>query len=166
MRKLLLLIIALASICMVADAQSRKRKKANADTEQFRYDVEYLESAGAGVSNVKVWSYSRRASIAYEQCRKNAVHGVIFKGYSGSGATHRPLFKDISVFYDQKEFFDSFFADGGEYQRYVISSTTQPEELTKIGKDYKALTTVKVNVQALRKRLEEANIITSLANGF
>lgn len=166
MKRLLLLIFALASICMVAEAGNRKRNKANADTEQFRYDLEYVKSAGAGVVSVKVWSYSRRASLAYEQSRKNAVHGVLFKGYSGAGATHRPMVKDISVLYDNEEFFKSFFADGGEYQRYVVSSSTQAEELMKVGKDYKALSTVQVNVQALRKRLEEANIITSLSHGF
>ena len=56
------------------------KKKADRDTEQFRYEIDYEKTAGEGIVSVKVSSMSKKPNIAEEQCKKNAVHGVIFKG--------------------------------------------------------------------------------------
>ncbi|MBE6196840.1 MAG: hypothetical protein E7137_07075 [Rikenellaceae bacterium] len=166
MKKILSLIVALACCCLVATAGNRKQEKANADTDMFRYDLEYVKSGGSGVVNVKVWSYSKKKEVANEQNRKNAVHGILFKGHSGSGAVFNPIVKSATALSEHAEFFAAFFADGGDYQRYVEGSISGSTEVVKVGKEYKVGAVVRVRTNELRKHLEQANIIRGLSSGF
>ena len=100
-------------------------------------------------------------------CRKNAVHGVIFKGYGGGQGcvSQRPLAPTPGVETQYEEYFKSFFADGGEFQKYasILGGTT---EVTKVGGEYKVGVTVSVRKDDLRKALEAAGVIRSLNSGF
>ena len=167
MRRLFLFSMIACCLCFSISvmAESRKQKKADADTDKFRYELEYVKTAGTGMVNVKIWSYSKKSSIAAEQNKKNAVHGVIFKGFSGNGSAQRPLVKDPSALSNHADFFDAFFSDGGDYLRYV-TNVTGPTETMKIGKEYKIAAEVTVNKDLLRQHLEKANIIRSLGSGF
>ncbi len=164
MRKLLLSLLVVA-LCtpMMAGA----KKQADKDTQQFRYDIECAGNAVQGTYLVKVWSYSKKANIAENQCRKNAVHGIIFKGYGGSQGcvSQRPMANMPGVETQYKEYFDSFFAEGGEYQKYasIIEGST---EVVKVGKEYKVGKIVSVRKDELRKALEAAGIIKGLNSGF
>ena len=64
-----------------------------------------------------------------------------------------------------KEYFDSFFAEGGEYQKYasIIEGST---EVVKVGKEYKVGKIVSVRKDDLRRALEAAGIIRGLNSGF
>jgi hypothetical protein len=67
------------------------------------------------------------------------------------------------------EFFDEFFSDGGKYMKYATQSgdgSIRPEDLVKIGKEYKIGVIVSVMSDQLRKDLEAAGIIKGLSNGF
>ena len=164
MRKLLLSLLVVA-LCtpMMAGA----KKQADKDTQQFRYDIECAGNAVQGTYLVKVWSYSKKANIAENQCRKNAVHGIIFKGYGGSQGcvSQRPMANMPGVETQYKEYFDSFFAEGGEYQKYasIIEGST---EVVKVGKEYKVGKIVSVRKDDLRRALEAAGIIRGLNSGF
>ncbi len=68
-------------LCLPVFAGSKK--KADKDTEHFRYEIECAGNGAQGTYLVKVYSYSKKPNVAAEQCKKNAVHGIIFKGYSG-----------------------------------------------------------------------------------
>lgn len=166
MKKILLLVLSLAmtQLCL-----ANKQKKADAETEKFRYDIEYARPAGDGVCQVKVWSYSKKSRIAAEQCRKNAVHGIIFKSYStgdGTTASQRPLVKDPSVQREKAEYFEDFFSDGGPYRQFVSAVTDGSQEVVKVGKQYKVGVVVTVSKDQLRKYLESEGIIRSLGSGF
>ena len=166
MRKLLLSLLVVA-LCMPVMAAVGK-KKADKDTKQFRYELECAGNAVQGTYLVKVWSYSKKASVAENQCRKNAVHGVIFKGYGGRGAEcvqQRPLANNPGVETQYAEYFNSFFADGGEFQKYasIVEGTT---ESVKVGKEYKVGCVVSVRKEDLRKALEAAGVIRGLGSMF
>lgn len=151
---------------MIAYAGSKKKQeKADEDTQSFRYELEYIKSAGTGLANVKVWNYSKNPNIATEQTKKNAVHGVLFKGYSGAGSTQPPIVRDAAALSNHAEFFKAFFGEGGEYMRYVTSTVGSPE-VTKVGKEYKIGQTIQVNTAQLRKHLEQAGVIRGLSSGF
>jgi len=144
------------------------KKKADKDTKQFRYELECAGNAVQGTYLVKVWSYSKKASVAENQCRKNAVHGVIFKGYGGRGqecVQQRPLANNPGVETQYAEYFNSFFADGGEFQKYasIVEGTT---ESVKVGKEYKVGCVVSVRKEDLRKALEAAGVIRGLGSIF
>lgn len=141
-------------------------KKADKDTQGFRYDIEYVKSSGDGMVAVKVASYAKKAAVAQNQCAKNAVHGVIFKGFAGAGASQSALAKDPGAEANHPDFFKMFFAEGGEYMKYVTKVDTGSAEFVKVGKEYKVSQVVYVNKAALRKALEAAGIIRGLSTGF
>ncbi|SRX74550.1 hypothetical protein [Aequorivita antarctica] len=150
-----------------------KKEKTKEDTKIWRYDIECEGIAKQGAKLVKVWSYSKNPKHAISSAMRNAVHGIIFKGYAGGGqgcTSFQPLVKDPSVEEEHKEFFDAFFAEGGEYLKYVSAATDgsiAPGDRLKVSKrEYKIAAVVTVMSDQLRKRLEKENIIKSLSSGF
>lgn len=158
--------VVFASIALSSVLNADAKSKANKDTGAFRYDIEYVKTAGDGVVAVKVASYSKKAAVAQNQCAKNAVHGVIFKGYAGAGASQSALVKDPGAEAAHPDFFKEFFKDGGEYMKYVSSVDASSSEFVKIGKEVKVSQVVYVNKNALRRALEAAGIIRGLSSGF
>ena len=152
-------------LCLPVFASSKK--KANKDTDKFRYEVECAGNGAQGSYLLKVWSYSRKKDIAAEQCKKNAVHGVIFKGVAGGNGcvAQRPLARNAGVEVEYADYFKQFFSDNGEYFKYV-SLTSAPQEIVKIGKEYKVGVIVTVQKDELRKALEKAGVIKGLNSGF
>ena len=165
MRKILFSLLAVA-LCVPAFAGLRQ-KQADKDTNQFRSEIECAGNAIQGTYLVKVWTYSKKPSVAENQCRKNAVHGVIFKGYGGGQGcvSQRPMVANPGAETQYVEYFDSFFANGGEFQKYasIVEGTT---EMTRVGKEYKVGVVVSVRKDDLRKALEAAGIIRGLNSGF
>ena len=167
-----LVLVILLFVGTTASAQWKKNK-ANEDTRIWRYDLECQGIAKLGSKLVKVWSYSKNPKHAISRSMKNAVHGIIFKGYAGGGqgcTSFSPLVKDAETEGKFQAFFDSFFADGGEYLKYVSAATDgsiAAGDRLKISKrEYKIGVIVNVQVDQLRKRLESKEIIRGLASGF
>ena len=164
MRKFLLSLLVVA---LCAPVFAGAKKKADKDTNQFRYEIECAGNAIQGTYLVKVWTYSKKAAVAENQCRKNAVHGVIFKGYGGGQGcvSQRPLANTPGIENQYKEYFNSFFSEGGEFQKYasIMEGTI---ETVKVGKEYKVGCVVSVRKDDLRKALEAAGVIRGLSSGF
>ena len=164
MRKFLLSLLVVA---LCAPVFAGAKKKADKDTNQFRYEIECAGNAIQGTYLVKVWTYSKKAAVAENQCRKNAVHGVIFKGYGGGQGcvSQRPLANTPGIENQYKEYFNSFFSEGGEFQKYasIMEGTI---ETVKVGKEYKVGCVVSVRKDDLRKALEAAGVIKGLSSGF
>ncbi|WP_299834878.1 hypothetical protein [uncultured Tenacibaculum sp.] len=164
------LIVLLLLSCLSINAQRRK-KLANKDTKNWVYDIECEGVGKKGFKLVKVWSYSKKPRFAIDQAMKNAVHGIIFKGYSGGGNSCT-AFKALVSNNDEKhrDFFNKFFSDSGEYRKYVTAAADgniAPGDRLKISrKKYKIGVVVNVATDQLRKRLETEGIIKALDAGF
>jgi hypothetical protein len=166
MRKLTLLLLFLP-ILMHAQA----RKKAEKDTRFWRYEIEGVGEGKEGTYLVKVWSYSKKPDVAIEQAKKNAIHGIIFQGYSGSGyvSGQPPLSKSPGLENEKSDFFNGFFADGGPYLKYVSVSndgSIAGEDRLKVGKEYKIGVIVSIRKDLLKKDLQDQGIIQGLSSGF
>lgn len=152
-------------------SQKSKEKKADKHMLDWRYEIEASEQqAPQGMELVKVWVYSKDPVVAAEQTKKNAIHGIIFKGVSPKGGRtgKAPLYSDT---YDsKKEFFDGFFQDGGDYQRYVQltnNGSILPGDILKVDKkEYKIGLNILVNFIELKRFLEKKEIIRGLSTGF
>ncbi len=160
----------------------RRQKLADKDTYEWEYDIQcYGSTARQGHKLVKVWSYSKEKSIATLQAKKNAVHGIIFKGYAGEGRVCKfsdPLMNKELTDKEYKAFFKNFFLDDGDFNRFVTQATDhkgaiEVQKLMKNKKEkkekfhqYKIGVVVNVASNALRKHLEKEGIINSLSNGF
>ena len=152
---------------LVSMTYADSKSKANKDTQQFRYEIECAGNGTQGTYLIKVWSYSKKVNTAIEQAKKNAVHGVIFKGFAGKNGcvAQRPLFKGPGGEFEHQDYFKNFFANGGEYLRFV-TSTEGTQEIIKIGKEYKVGVVVSVAKDELRKTLEEVGVLKKLGHGF
>ena len=169
----LMLILAFMSLSITNINAQFKKRKANKDTKIWRYDVECEGIAKQGSKLIKVWSYSKNPKHAISRGMKNAVHGIIFKGYAGGGrgcSSLRPLVRKADTESKFHEFFENFFKDGGEYLKYVSAATDgriAPGDRLKISKrEYKIGVIVSIKYDELQKRLEQEGIIRGLTSGF
>lgn len=153
-----------AGMALCASAFAGKPKEQKKELK-FQYDIEYIKTAGDGISSIKIFSYGGNKREAQDRCVANAVHGVIFKGYAGQGAYQGPLVKSVNGYNDNYDFFNNFFKNG-DYGRYASGIVDGTQQLIKIKGGYKCAAVVNVNVKMLRKHLEEAGIIKGLASGF
>ena len=56
------------------------------DEDMYNYELESAVgnfSLQAGWNVAKVWNYGKREFLTKENAMRNAVHGIIFKGYQG-----------------------------------------------------------------------------------
>ena len=150
-----------------------KQKKADKATKQYRYDIECVGTGKKDQKLIKVWSYSKKPKYAISQSWKNAVHGIIFKGFAGVGRTctgFRPLMNKQMTKEQYDTFFEDFFLDSGDYSQYVSDADDgliNPEDVLKVDRRmYKIGVVVNVNVGELRKRLIKEGLINGLATGF
>ncbi|MFS4456356.1 hypothetical protein [Maribacter sp. 2304DJ31-5] len=176
-----IVLYATISIGFMVTAQ-KKQKLADKDTFEWEYDIEcYGGTAKHGFKLVKIWSYSKEKSIATAQAKKNAVHGIIFKGYAGEGRgcrSSRPLMNREMTDKEYKDFFKDFFSNDGNFNRFVTYASnhkgvTDVQKLVKKKKEkrekfhqYKIGVVVRVASDELRKHLEKKGMINSLAKGF
>lgn len=167
---LLFLIILL--IPSMTFGQKKSKKKSVQDTYKWRYEIECLGTGTEGSELIKVWSYSKNTDVAIESGKRNAVHGIIFRGVSGNQncQSQKPLSRNVNLEVEQREFFEIFFKEGGKYLKFVSLTTDgkiQAGDRFKIGKrEYKIGLVVSVRKDELRKDLEAAGILNSLSSGF
>ena len=172
-KSLVVVATLVASMFSVKNITAQAGKKADKDTKLWRYEVQCVGVGNEGTKLIKVFSYSKKADVAIEQAKKNAIHAMIFQGYngnSGSGCpTQKPLTNNPALEQEKAEYFDSFFADGGKYMKFVSVSgdgSIDAADRMKVGKEYKIGVVVSVMYDLLRKDLEAAGIIKGLSSGF
>lgn len=162
----------LLTLLISCTAFSQARKKADKATEAFRYEIECAGTGTDGSYLIKVWSYSKKGNVALEQAKKNAVHGIVFKGFAGGArgcVSQKPLVSNPGIEYEKEEFFKLFFKDGGPYMKFVSVSSDgniDAKDRMKVGKEYKVGVVVSVMKDALRKDLEAAGVVRGLSSGF
>jgi hypothetical protein len=158
--------VVIASVSLTAQS----KRKAEKDTREWRYEIEVVGVGTQGTAVVKAWTYSKKMNTATEQAKKNAVHGIIFRGYAGKQGIpgRKPLANNPNLEEERKDFFDEFFANGSKYLKFVSVSgdAIAAQDAIKYGKEYKVGVLVSVNVDELRKDLENAGIIKKLSAGF
>ena len=133
-----------------------------------RYDIICEGNGVEGTYLVRVWVYANKQNLKPEQIRKYAIHGVIFKGITGSSKCNgqKPLAKSLSVEEENKKYFDEFFEKKNAYLNFatIIEGTFERVKVTK--RQYKIGAVVSVSKDQLRKQLETDGIIRGLSTGF
>jgi hypothetical protein len=165
-------VIVLVLLITATNTFAQAKKKAEKATREWRYEIECAAVGSEGTYLIKVWSYSKNPKVAVAQAKKNAVHGIIFKGFGGNGkgcTPQRPLANNPNIEMEKQDFFDEFFADGGKYMKFVYESSDgniDAADRLKVGKEYKIGMIVSVQKDLLRQDLEAAGIIRGLSSGF
>lgn len=126
-----------------------------------RYDIMSAGSGAQGTYLVKVYVYGKKPSD--DELKYAAIHGVLFRGVTGTGRqpTQRPMISNVAVEQEKADFFLSFFGNEGHYRDFatVVPGTY---ERTKVPEGYKVGAVVQVMKDQLRKNLEQFGVIRSL----
>ena len=118
-----------------------------------------------GSYTLRVEGRGRNAAASYNEAGKQAVYAVLFTDVSWPNGLNKridPIFYMKQRGYEtNKDYFDAFFQDGGEYTKYI--SMKEKRELTSIytrtNSQVVCRTTVCVYVSQLRQRLIEDGIL-------
>ena len=165
MKKRILAIISFVLVSLLSEAQVKN------NLEYYRYELECVGTGTDGTYLVKVWSYSKRRKIAINEAKRNAVHGVIFKGFGGGDncQTQKALATSPGIEEQNKDYFTAFFSENGKYLKYVTISndgSIGAGDMLKVKREYKIGIVVSVMKDALRAELEQAGVIKGLNSGF
>lgn len=128
------------------------------DKNECAWDYEIV-SAGTSVGYyiVKVSAHvSNKNDISEVSVKKCALHGVLFKGFTGDNP-QRPMIGELQG--AQYQYINNLLAN--DYGKYT-ETIGIPLQVVKQGKTYKVTTVVQVAKDLLRKNLEEAGIIRKL----
>lgn len=129
--------------------------------EVLKYDIKCAGSGQQGFYIVEVSAYvDKKKNISMDIVKKCAVHGVIFKGFSGSQgcSSQRAMVSPITE-KEHADYFKAFFAN--DYSSYV-SAVDGTVQTMKVGKGYQVTATVQVSKDQLRKTLESAGVLRKL----
>lgn len=153
MRKLLMAFLALF---FVAHAEAQNQ------AVYSRFSVKYIGTELDGSVTLRVQGYGRNKSDAKEQAMKNAVWAIIFDGVrEGFESNIRPLVTEVNARERYEDYFNIFFADNGEYKKYVSLRDTKRNSSNKakdkIGYSYEL--TIRVLRAELENRLKSDNVI-------
>lgn len=127
------------------------------------YTTECLGRGMDGTQTLRVWASGRNKQDAIEQAKKKAVYDVVFTGIQAgsSECNSYPVVDEANARKKYEDYFDLFFADGGEYTKYVSNKNQKTSSIQR----YQGNGTltfgiiVIVNRSALRQRFESDNII-------
>lgn len=109
---ILLLLIFLSNMKIIA--QDKLGGNYNYETECYGAELD-------GSITVKARGNGRNRADAVEQAKKNAVRDVVFKGIqNGKSVCDRsPILLEPNAQERYQEYFFNFFADNGEYKKFV-----------------------------------------------
>ena len=156
MRKLLLITFAVFALYLNVNAQT-----------QAIYNRSSISCIGVeldGSQTLRVHGYGRNRADAKEQAMKKAVWAVIFDGIrdGSQGCNIRPLVTEVNAKERYEDYFNIFFADGGEYKKYVSLRDTKRRSADrikdKVGYSYEM--TIRVLRAELKNRLKADNVIS------
>lgn len=132
------------------------------------YDRSSIKCMGVeldGSQTLRVLGYGRNRADAKEQAMKNAVWAVVFDGIRDgvAGCNMRPLVTEVNAKERYEEYFNLFFADGGDYKKYVSLRDTKTRSADrkkdKVGYSYEM--TIRVERAQLKARLKADNVISN-----
>lgn len=129
------------------------------------YEIEGAGTGTQGTYLVKVTIVKKKATDVELPLKLAAVHGVLFRGFTGERQVQKPLAGDAAAEAEHLEFYTDFFDETGSAKNYatVISGSTTT---AKVNKNYQITATLSVQKEALRKYLEDQGVIKSLTSAF
>lgn len=155
------LLIAVMSIALILT--SCYATKDHSTDAFYLNKCEFLNTELDGSMTLRAYGQGRNRIDARTQARKNAVYQVIFEGVNvpNNPSLSRPLIYEANAQQRYEEFFNAFFADGGEYTRFVNKKDKKDDTNEKSwgGTQTKISTTVTVERARLKAYLKEQGII-------
>lgn len=128
--------------------------------------VEFVSQELDGTVTVISLGNGRNRMDAVTQAKKNAIYSLLFKGINSNQNEYilRPLVPEVNAEVKYKDYFNLFFKDNGEYEKYV---TNTDEPFLKRIKRYEGKSQnekyfssiLRIDLPSLEKKLKQDNII-------
>jgi hypothetical protein len=99
-------------------------------TGNYTYKTECLGIDADGTQKLSTWGNGRNRFEAIKQAKKNVVRDILFKGIiEGKNVCDpKPIVTEVNAQERYESYFYNFFADGGEYQKYVWLLEDRPRD--------------------------------------
>lgn len=156
--------LAAFALCGVAllMGSCRGKQEISSSYALFKFDTTCVGTNGDGTQTLRAWGTGPSIDQAIEQAKKNAVSDVIFKGIKGDkGCNQNAIVTEVNARERYEEYFDRFFANGGEYRNFVFETSNKDRSRVKSKgtsrENYGVVVTV--NRSALRDQLRNDGII-------
>lgn len=153
-------IYLLAFICMMMVCGCSNKVTTTAFHE---YSTECLGKSMDGKQVLRVWASGQNRADAVEQAKKKAVYVVVFEGIqAGNGeCSSYPVMDEANARRKYEDYFDVFFATGGEYTKYVTMEKQRKSSIQRHKGDGIETSGIIVTVDrsGLRRRFQEDNVI-------
>ena len=135
----------------------------------YTYETECLGVELDGSQTVKSWGNGRNREDAIEQAKKNAIRDVLFNGIKKGkpDCNVKPVIFEVNAQEKYEDYFNKFFADGGEYDKFCSpkDGSKYHVEVIKDRKKAGSQETYGLIVRVLRAdlkaKMKEDNIIQS-----
>lgn len=113
------LLYGIAACCLILGTVSCDPQRKIAAYNTFKTECLGIEMDGS--QTVKAWGTGRNRHDAVEQAKKNAVRDVLFNGIvAGKPECQvKPVLAEVNVREKNENYFNKFFADGGEFRKYL-----------------------------------------------
>lgn len=160
MKKIKYLLIFIVLVMCVPAIQAKDKKLMAFNYELTREGCPVSRDANYVIFTV--YSYGKRAEVTADVSKRNAVHGILFKGLPATqmqGAI--PAMMGTTSYAEHQDYFDNFFSTE-QYLQFVEETNRGFEDVIKLKKGYKIGVTVKVNIQLLQRRLEADGILQNV----
>lgn len=116
----------------------------------------------SGTITVQAWGTGPNKTVAIEEAKKNALNEVLFKGFpTSNNYMADPLVYEVNARERYAEYFNRFFADGGEYAKFIKEASntdnSRVEAKTNARDAYGVMLVVDRN--ALQRQLKQDGVI-------
>lgn len=117
-------VAAIAAALLSAGA-CRSNQKVADSYSNYHFATTIVNTSPSGMLTVKAWGSGPNRAAAIEEAKRQALSDLIFKGIKGAkGYSGKALITEVNARERYAEYFDRFFARGGEYSKFVKEASS------------------------------------------
>lgn len=160
MFKIIMPVVSFAVLLLLSGC--RTQNEVSGAWSTFNFSTSVVNTSPDGSVTVRVWGSGSNKASAIETAKKNALSDLIFKGVKGaSGYQTQPIVTEVNARERYAEYFDRFFANGGEYLKFVKETSSSDKSRVRSKSDARENygVTVTIDRPALVLQLRQDNVI-------
>lgn len=120
--KFLSIVAFMGIICL---AGCRSKQTIGDSYSYYNFKSTLISASPSGYITMRSWGSGPDKASAIKEAKKNAVSDVLFKGFDTSNDyLARPLIYEVNAREKYAQYFDRFFSDGGEYENFVVETSS------------------------------------------
>lgn len=116
-------VVALIGVLCLISCRSKQTIANSYSYNGFKSTL--ISASPSGYITMRCWGKGPDLSSAIREAKKNAVNEVLFNGFDTSdNYIASPLIHEVNARERYADYFDRFFADGGEYEKFVTETSS------------------------------------------